>query len=248
MASKIQQSIFQMIIAERNRQDEKHGQLPRNFKPELWLTVLVEELGEVARAIKGKDGFNYEEELVQVCAVAMAALEDYALGQPLHSVEDRCGKIAYRNSDEETKKGIDRLKSLCYFLDWIGIQFITKSSKNDSAASVINSKNGLIISTADSSLMGMAKILNEISVLAVLPSHLRRYANTELFTSLRSPASYAWAYAAFNNALGHEFERDEKELEFFYPSIGRDAGIVHLESLGMTTKETYPDMIRWLAP
>jgi len=43
----------------------------------LWLAVLVEEVGEVGQAILRGERKNYREELVQVAAVALAAIQDY---------------------------------------------------------------------------------------------------------------------------------------------------------------------------
>jgi len=73
------QAIIQGILNERARQDKKFGQLPRNRSPELWLTILTEEVGEVARATLENNQDTYVTELVQVAAVAIAALEDHYL-------------------------------------------------------------------------------------------------------------------------------------------------------------------------
>lgn len=81
------QVIFQAIITERARQDKIHP-LPRIKKTDNadtnavtnlirngeLLSVLVEEIGEVARALQG-DG-NLEEELVQVASCAVRWLEN----------------------------------------------------------------------------------------------------------------------------------------------------------------------------
>ena len=74
------------IHAERHRQEEKWGQ--QDHSPERWYTILGEEVGEVGKAIneaydnyrlKGKPGKqawkDYRDELVQVAAVAVAAIE-----------------------------------------------------------------------------------------------------------------------------------------------------------------------------
>ncbi len=67
--------IFNQIKAERTRQDNKWGeQLHHPFK---WATILGEEYGEVCKATLEGGGENYREELVQVAAVAVAAIESY---------------------------------------------------------------------------------------------------------------------------------------------------------------------------
>lgn len=71
-----QEDILQAIREERVRQDEKFGS-QRTHTPEKWLTILVEEVGEVAEAILGEEDKNYPVELVQVAAVAVVALESY---------------------------------------------------------------------------------------------------------------------------------------------------------------------------
>lgn len=77
---------YDSIVYERERQEAKWGQ--QNHHPVYWLGILTEELGEVARlAIEG-DPFHYRgqrthaestamlrEELVQLAAVAVAAIE-----------------------------------------------------------------------------------------------------------------------------------------------------------------------------
>jgi NTP pyrophosphatase (non-canonical NTP hydrolase) len=68
------------VLMERVRQDDAHG-APRlrGYQNSEWLAVLVEEVGEVARAIQVGDMRNLREELVQVAAVAVAFVE--ALGE-----------------------------------------------------------------------------------------------------------------------------------------------------------------------
>ena len=73
----IQGDILQRILAERARQDAKWGVASeRNQTKRQWLTILMEEVGEVAEAILESDDENYPVELVQVAAVCVAALED----------------------------------------------------------------------------------------------------------------------------------------------------------------------------
>jgi len=61
------------VILERKKQDLKWG--PQNHDPLKWIAILGEEFGEVAKAVLEKDLDNYREELIQVAAVAMAAVE-----------------------------------------------------------------------------------------------------------------------------------------------------------------------------
>ena len=64
------------ILRERTRQDVRWG-VSRNLHPQLWLAVLAEEMGEVAQAILKGERDNYRTELVQVAAVALAAIQDW---------------------------------------------------------------------------------------------------------------------------------------------------------------------------
>jgi NTP pyrophosphatase (non-canonical NTP hydrolase) len=68
---------FWFVLAERKRQDEKWGR--QDHGPDMWLPILAEELGEVAKAILEGDPGDYRKELIQIAAVAIAALE--ALGR-----------------------------------------------------------------------------------------------------------------------------------------------------------------------
>ena len=65
------------VAAERDRQDKKWG--VQLHDPQWWLVILAEEVGEVARAIFEADDAgvreDYRAELVQVAAVAVAAIE-----------------------------------------------------------------------------------------------------------------------------------------------------------------------------
>jgi len=74
------------IEEERERQDEKFG--VQVHKPIEWLTILMEEVGEVAREVcenhfpvYGKsDWTNYRKELIQVAAVVKHMLENFDNG------------------------------------------------------------------------------------------------------------------------------------------------------------------------
>ena len=71
------------VLKERQRQDDKWG--VQDHTPIEWLPILVEEVGEVSKAIcesyfdDGGDyhGGNYYEELTQVTAVGLAMMECY---------------------------------------------------------------------------------------------------------------------------------------------------------------------------
>lgn len=62
--------IFRAIIKERLRQNTMHP----NNKTEEYLAILIEEVGEVAKAIQGEG--NIKEELTHVAAVAVRWLEE----------------------------------------------------------------------------------------------------------------------------------------------------------------------------
>ena len=75
---------FGDIVAERARQDAKRG--VQHHTPEWWLPILVEEVGEVAKALlestfqpttdlRMAARMQYRKELVGVAAVAVAAIE-----------------------------------------------------------------------------------------------------------------------------------------------------------------------------
>ncbi len=65
------------VWAERDAQDRKWGtDRFSSDTPEHWFTILGEEVGEVANAIL-EQSENYREELVQVAAVAIAAIEAF---------------------------------------------------------------------------------------------------------------------------------------------------------------------------
>ena len=72
------------VIEERKRQDYKWGQ--QNHHPIIWMSILTEEVGEAAK--EANDIFfanaqrieQLREELVQVAAVAIAAIESLDRG------------------------------------------------------------------------------------------------------------------------------------------------------------------------
>jgi len=67
--------IMDEVAAERGRQDRKWGE--QNHSPYKWLVIEMEELGEAARHAYEGDFDDYREELIQVAAVAVAAVESY---------------------------------------------------------------------------------------------------------------------------------------------------------------------------
>ena len=66
--------ILKEIIEERNHQDRKFGP-HNNHSPERWLVILMEEVGEVSKAINEINWQEYRDELIDVAAVALAAAE-----------------------------------------------------------------------------------------------------------------------------------------------------------------------------
>lgn len=64
------------VLNERARQKHLWGDQTRNTR-ETWLRILIEEVGEVAKALNEKEWEQYRTELVQVAAVAVAAVESY---------------------------------------------------------------------------------------------------------------------------------------------------------------------------
>lgn len=77
------EQIFMEINSERMRQDRKWGAIAsRSHQHMYWMTVLVEEVGEVAKAIwevvsgRSSDRAPIKTELIQCAAVIVAWLED----------------------------------------------------------------------------------------------------------------------------------------------------------------------------
>lgn len=91
-----QEKILKEVKEERDRQDRKFGEQPRSLTPSLYIPVLGEEFGEVCRAAIEGDSKNYRTELIQLAAVAVAAIEDYDAGQPLYNLEAVCPPIEYQ--------------------------------------------------------------------------------------------------------------------------------------------------------
>ena len=66
-------TIYSDINQERKRQDTKWGE--QNHNPYKWLAILHEETGEAAKALLEGSLLNYRDEMIQVAAVAIAAIE-----------------------------------------------------------------------------------------------------------------------------------------------------------------------------
>jgi NTP pyrophosphatase (non-canonical NTP hydrolase) len=69
------EDIIDAIKLERIRQDNKWG-TPRDLPDRTWLTILVEEVGEIAKATLEHDETNLREEIIQVAAVCISWLEN----------------------------------------------------------------------------------------------------------------------------------------------------------------------------
>lgn len=65
--------VIDEIIKERNKQDEKWGK--QNHHPYKWLAILGEEVGESNKAVLENSLLGYRDEMVQIAAVAIAAVE-----------------------------------------------------------------------------------------------------------------------------------------------------------------------------
>ncbi len=61
------------INGERERQDKLWGE--QNHSPFVWLAILGEEYGEACEAILESNNCDYRKELVEIAAVAVAAIE-----------------------------------------------------------------------------------------------------------------------------------------------------------------------------
>jgi NTP pyrophosphatase (non-canonical NTP hydrolase) len=64
---------LQDVLLERCQQDKKWGE--QNHHIERWVCILLEEFGEVAKAILENDPAKIREESVQTAAVALAIIE-----------------------------------------------------------------------------------------------------------------------------------------------------------------------------
>lgn len=63
------------VLYERKCQDEKWGE--QNHVPLKWLAILLEEIGEASKDLLENELIKYRDEMVQVAAVALAAVESF---------------------------------------------------------------------------------------------------------------------------------------------------------------------------
>ena len=71
----MKKEVLAAIESERDYQDKLWG--VQNHLPEHWVTILMEEVGEVAKAVLENNTSEYVDEMIQVAAVVIAALECY---------------------------------------------------------------------------------------------------------------------------------------------------------------------------
>jgi NTP pyrophosphatase (non-canonical NTP hydrolase) len=96
-------AVLQAVAIERIRQDTKWGE--QNHSPFGWIAILTEEVGEAAKAALEGYASQYRDELIQVAAVAVAAVESLSRG----NIEgDALTKI--QNELKEARKTIEDLK------------------------------------------------------------------------------------------------------------------------------------------
>ncbi len=67
-------AVYADIAAERGRQQRLYG--TQHHLPSDWISILGEEYGEVCKAYNEGKSKDYRKELVEVAAVAVAAIED----------------------------------------------------------------------------------------------------------------------------------------------------------------------------
>ena len=77
-ATETQETIFKLLLQERYNQELKFGEIGkiRRLHPLEWNAIVNEESGEVARGVLENDAANLRNELIQLAAVCVAALED----------------------------------------------------------------------------------------------------------------------------------------------------------------------------
>jgi NTP pyrophosphatase (non-canonical NTP hydrolase) len=76
-----QETILQLIRAEREHQDRKWGHIHQRLDVtnDRWMTILMEEVGEVAERVQDGNEHEMVKELVQVAAVAVVNIESILL-------------------------------------------------------------------------------------------------------------------------------------------------------------------------
>lgn len=67
--------LIKSILLERRQQDLKWGKQEHNAA--WWMNILMEEVGEASKAVLEQSPEQYREEMIQVAAVALAALESF---------------------------------------------------------------------------------------------------------------------------------------------------------------------------
>ena len=67
--------VLDEVLGERMRQHDLWGQ--QDHDESVWMIILMEEVGEAAKACFENNADNYREELVQVAAVAVAMVEAF---------------------------------------------------------------------------------------------------------------------------------------------------------------------------
>jgi hypothetical protein len=102
-AAKRYEKVSALIFQERQRQDDKWG-WPQNNSLPIWMTVLGEEYGETCQEVlqaiyEGKSLDDFVTEMIQVAAVAVAALEDL----------DEQGLIDLSDMNSDVKCDVDRV-------------------------------------------------------------------------------------------------------------------------------------------
>jgi len=97
----MQLEIFEAVRKERKNQDEIWGD--QNHEPLYWMGILTEEVGEYAKSIICGDMEGMQEELIQIAAVAIAALESHYRNEDDDAV--RCGTGRGRFESVDQRRG-----------------------------------------------------------------------------------------------------------------------------------------------
>jgi NTP pyrophosphatase (non-canonical NTP hydrolase) len=91
--------VINEVEHERKQQDKRWG--TQNHSLERWMIILTEELGEACEALLTADLGSYRGEMVQIAAVAVAAIESY----------DRMTDSLAQNWEKE-------MENCGFFIDW----------------------------------------------------------------------------------------------------------------------------------
>ena len=77
MSDNIREKIFQQISDERDRQNEKWGGKDHDLQhsKNIWTRLIVRQLGDADRALERGDTDDWGNQMVQVAALAVTALE-----------------------------------------------------------------------------------------------------------------------------------------------------------------------------